>query len=97
MRWATFYITVTVLATLHVAAVPLPGQPAGDGGGGGAAPPPPAADTACKSCYGAEDAAKGIKCCNTCDEVVRAYKEKAWAWPGEILHTGGSSWLCVWQ
>ena len=30
----------------------------------------------CKSCYGAE--ASNIKCCNTCDDVRRAYRQKNW-------------------
>ena len=38
----------------------------------------------CGSCFGASDEAKGIKCCNTCDDVVKAYKEKGWSWPGEM-------------
>ena len=30
----------------------------------------------CLSCYGAE--ASNIKCCNTCDDVRRAYRQKNW-------------------
>jgi predicted small secreted protein len=38
----------------------------------------------CESCYGAESAA--FKCCNTCDDVKEAYRQKGWAFraPEEI-------------
>ncbi len=31
----------------------------------------------CGSCYGAETETK--KCCNSCDELIRAYQEKDWS------------------
>lgn len=38
----------------------------------------------CESCYGAEN--NVLKCCNTCDDVREAYRQKGWAFntPGEI-------------
>jgi len=32
----------------------------------------------CGSCYGAEDPARNITCCNTCEDVKEAYKLKRW-------------------
>uniref|UniRef100_A0A1B6I9N7 Endoplasmic reticulum-Golgi intermediate compartment protein 3 n=1 Tax=Homalodisca liturata TaxID=320908 RepID=A0A1B6I9N7_9HEMI len=35
----------------------------------------------CGSCYGAEDPARNITCCNTCEEVKEAYRHKRWNFP----------------
>jgi hypothetical protein len=32
----------------------------------------------CGSCYGAEDAAAGFRCCNSCDDVKAAYAKRGW-------------------
>ena len=34
--------------------------------------------SACKSCYGAESST--IRCCQTCNEVLQAFKEKGWSY-----------------
>jgi len=42
----------------------------------------------CGSCYGAESA--DVKCCNTCDDVRRAYQKKTWKFdPRGIEQCGG--------
>ncbi|XP_075211544.1 endoplasmic reticulum-Golgi intermediate compartment protein 3 isoform X2 [Lycorma delicatula] len=35
----------------------------------------------CGSCYGAENEALNITCCNTCEEVKEAYRKKKWVQP----------------
>ena len=72
-------------------AVPLPTDKAAGAGAEGkqatnpqsSAPAPAQAKPPCGSCYGAADEQKGIKCCDSCDDVRHAYKEKGWAWPGQ--------------
>jgi len=85
--------TALLLAVLAlqaaVQAVPLPDPAAAPQGG---APPPPAPPPPpCGSCYGAEDPAKGRRCCESCSDVRNAYKEKGWAWPGERTPSAGSA------
>ena len=38
----------------------------------------------CGSCYGA-DTPIDSKCCNTCDDVKKAYKEKGWTFQPELI------------
>ncbi|KAK2584459.1 hypothetical protein KPH14_006835 [Odynerus spinipes] len=35
----------------------------------------------CGDCYGAANEESGIKCCNTCEDVRKAYKDRQWAFP----------------
>ncbi|XP_074099706.1 endoplasmic reticulum-Golgi intermediate compartment protein 3 [Cotesia typhae] len=37
--------------------------------------------SSCGSCYGAEDEAQNITCCNTCADVKHAYLVRQWAFP----------------
>ncbi|XP_043287548.1 endoplasmic reticulum-Golgi intermediate compartment protein 3 isoform X2 [Venturia canescens] len=39
---------------------------------------------ACGSCYGAENIGMNITCCNTCEEVRKAYRIKKWAFPDPV-------------
>mmetsp|Transcript_15762 Transcript_15762/g.23152 ORF Transcript_15762/g.23152 Transcript_15762/m.23152 type:complete len:667 (+) Transcript_15762:33-2033(+) len=76
-RWLAAAMVCAALVMSHTSSVPLPAKfPPGSPVENSPAPP------TCGSCFGAEDAAKGIKCCTSCADVQRAYKEKSWAWPG---------------
>ncbi|CAH1773942.1 unnamed protein product [Owenia fusiformis] len=46
----------------------------------------------CESCYGAESTA--IKCCNTCEDVREAYRQKGWAFkdPDGIIQCSREGW-----
>ena len=88
MRGSSTALLLAVLAVqAAVQAVPLPDPAATPQGGSppppSPPPPPPPPPSTCGSCYGAEDPAKGRRCCESCSDVRNAYDEKKWAWPGE--------------
>lgn len=61
--------------------------------------PDPATTTKkdCGSCYGAENEHR--KCCETCDDVRKAYSEKGWALHDleRIEQCKGESWAKKWE
>lgn len=83
-RMVLFAVTLGVMvAWSH--AVPLPTDKAASetSAEGDTDAHPPSENTPCGSCYGADDIQKGIRCCDSCEDVRNAYKTKGWAWPGE--------------